>query len=385
MCDYVSQAVSRRGFLQRAGALGAAAGIGGMGQIVDAPAATRSGTRLALLGTAGGPGWMTPERSGISSAVLVADAVYLVDCGEGFGPRLMQVLDSPRVTLAAVRALFVTHLHSDHTIDYVNLPVVGMWNGRNDPSRKLRVFGPGERGGLTPVFPPSRTIPALVNPQDPTPGITRMTEYIYKAYATDLNDRLRDSGGTDPRSVLVPSDIELPAGVPWPVDANPMPTVDPFPIFEDDRVRVTATLVNHAPVFPSFAFRFDTDDGSLTFSGDTAPCDNLVTLATGTDVLVHEVIDADWVNAQLPPPRTPEDEALVGHLLGSHTTIEQVGPVAERAGAHTLVLNHFVPANNPRRRWMAARRGFSGRLIVGEDLLQLGVRQSDSTSPSRTA
>jgi len=152
-----------------------------------------------------------------------------------------------------------------------------------------------------------------------------------------------------------------------------MPPVDPFPVYEDDLVRVTATLVNHAPVFPSFGFRFDTEDGSITISGDTAPSDNLVRLAQGTDILVHECIDAAWVNARFPEPRTPAIEGLVQHLLGSHTSIEQVGPVGDRAGAGTLVLTHLVPANNPVATWQKAQAGFSRRLVVGEDLLRLGV------------
>jgi ribonuclease BN (tRNA processing enzyme) len=405
MCEYVGQAMahalSRRGFLQRAGVVGAAAGVAGIAPVasasargpthsgsprqrLDKAAAKRFRTRLVLLGTAGGPSWFTPARKGIASAVVVGDAVYLVDCGDGLGPRLFEALDAtPRQTLAPVRATFVTHLHSDHTIDYPDLPVLGMWNGLTDPARKLHVFGPGNRGALPPVFPPTRPTPPVISPEDPTPGIEGMTDYILKAWATDLNDRLRDSGGTDPRSVLVVKDIDLPAGVSGPVDTNPMPPVAPFLVFEDDNVKVTATLVNHAPVFPSFGFRFDTADGSITFSGDTAPSDNLVKLAEDTDILVHEVIDADWVNAIFPPPRTPEVEGLVAHLIGSHTTIEQVGPVAERAGARKLVLNHFVPADNPPERWAAAKRGFSGRLIVGEDLQHIGVGKARRAKKAR--
>jgi ribonuclease BN (tRNA processing enzyme) len=200
-----------------------------------------------------------------------------------------------------------------------------------------------------------------------------MTDYIYKAYATDLNDRLRDGASPDPRTILSPQDIPLPAGVTGPVDQNPMPDVAPFPVYEDARVRVTGTLVNHAPVFPTFAFRFDTDDGSITFSGDTARSENLIRLAQGTDVLVHEVIDVAWVESLFPAPRTPITEALFNHLTGSHTSIEQVGPIAEEAGARTLVLNHLVPADNPVKRWRKAAAGFSGRLLVGEDLMQVGV------------
>lgn len=391
MCEYVghamARAVSRRGFLQRAGAVGVAAGVAGLGgpaatalaggpppPPTDKATAKRHRTRLALLGTAGGPAWYQAERKGISSAVIVGEDVYLVDFGEGMGLRLFEAIDAaPGQTFAPVRAAFLTHLHSDHTIDYPDLPVLGIWNGLRGRTSKLQVLGPGNRGGLPPVFPPTRPTPPVISPDDPTPGIEGMTGYIINAWANDLNDRVRDSGAPDPRSVLAVTDIPLPPGITGPVDTNPMPPVEPFVVYEDDNVRVTATLVNHAPVFPSFGFRFDTDDGSITFSGDTAPSENLVRLARNTDILVHEIIDEAWVDARFPEPRTSEDEALAAHLLGSHTTIAQMGPLAERTGAKTLVLNHFVPNNNPRERWAAARKGFSGRFVVGEDLMQLGV------------
>jgi ribonuclease BN (tRNA processing enzyme) len=333
-------------------------------------------TRLVLLGTAGGPS-VYPDRAGISSALVVEDAVYLVDCGHSTPQRFVQAgLGTPsrpgNRAFEGLRCIFLTHLHSDHTVEYPAFQITGMWNGLDDPSKPVDVLGPGERGGLPPVFG-NRPAPPVVAPQDPTPGTERMTAYLRQAFATDLNDRIRSSGGVDPASVFRVHDIPLPAGVPVPVDANPMPPVAPFAVFEDERVKVTATIVNHAPVFPSFAFRFNTDDGSVTFSGDTAPSDNLVALATGTDILVHEVIDRAWVEALFPEPRTPAAQATVGHLLESHTTIEDVGPVAERAGARRLVLTHLAPENNPDSRWMQAQRGFSGKLVVGRDLLELGV------------
>jgi ribonuclease BN (tRNA processing enzyme) len=343
-----------------------------------APAAAgpEARTRLVLLGTAGGPS-VHPDRAGVSSALVVQDAVYLVDCGHGAPRRFAQAgLGTPsrpgNRAFEGLRGIFLTHLHSDHTVEFPALHLTGMWNGLDDPSRPVHVVGPGDRGGLPPVFGDGPA-PPVVAPCDPTPGTARMTSHLRSAFATDLNDRIRSSGGVDPSDVFLARDIALPAGVPVPVDANPMPPVAPFAVFEDDRVRVTATIVDHAPVFPSFAFRFDTEDGSVTFSGDTAPSENLVRLARGTDVLVHEVIDRAWVQALFPPPRTPDAEATVAHLLGSHTAIEDVGPVAERAGAGRLVLNHLAPAGNPEARWLAAQRGYSGELVVGRDLLQIAV------------
>jgi ribonuclease BN (tRNA processing enzyme) len=391
VCEVIGQAMqhamSRRALLRSTG-VAAAAGVAlGGGGTAAAGATTPPGaptrgdgprhrTRLVLLGTAGGPS-VYPDRSGIASAVAVEDAVYLVDCGHSVQTRFVQAgLATPtrpgNRAFEGLQAIFLTHLHSDHTVEYPAFRITGMWNGLDNPARPVQVHGPGDRGGLPPVFgnaPP----PPVVNPQDPTPGTVKMTAYLDQAYATDLNDRLRSSGGADPRRVFQVHDIALPASVPVPVDTNPMPPVAPFAIFEDARVRVTATLVNHAPVFPSFAFRFDTDDGSITFSGDTAPSENLIQLAQGTDVLVHEAIDRAWVEGLFPPPRTPATEALVEHLLESHTTIEDLGQVAERAHAKMTVLSHIVPVTNPESRWLEAQRGYSGKLLVGRDLMQIGV------------
>jgi ribonuclease BN (tRNA processing enzyme) len=144
-------------------------------------------------------------------------------------------------------------------------------------------------------------------------------------------------------------------------------------VYEDENVTVRAILVLHPPTFPSFAYRFDSADGSIVFSGDTTVSQNLIKLARGADILVHEVIDREWVESRFEPPMDSFEQAAVNHLLSSHTTIEQVGEVAERAGVGTLVLNHLVPADNPVGRWLEAKRGFSGRLVVGEDLMQLGL------------
>jgi ribonuclease BN (tRNA processing enzyme) len=223
----------------------------------------------------------------------------------------------------------------------------------------------------------------VIAPANPTPGTVEMTELLYQAFATDLNDRLRDSGAPDPHTRWEPHDIPLPAGANDPT-RHPPPRVAPFGVYEDDRLRVTATLVDHGQVVPTFGFRFDTDDGSVVFSGDTAPSENLIELAQGTDILVHEVIDRAYVQALFgQPPFTPEVQAIVDHLLGAHTTIEDVGKVAERAGARTLVLNHFVPANNPPERWLGAQQGFSGQLVVGEDLMQIGVKHRTRARATR--
>ena len=105
---------------------------------------------------------------------------------------------------------------------------------------------------------------------------------------------------------------------------------------EDDRVKVTAILVPQGPVFPAFAFRFDTDAGSVAFSGDTWLSENVVRLARGADIFVHEAIDLEG-------PR-PIASRVMDHVRKSHTSVADVGGVAERAGVGALVLGRLAQA-----------------------------------------
>jgi ribonuclease BN (tRNA processing enzyme) len=393
----VQQALTRRGFIHGSapGAsliapmmCSAVAGDGSMDTRTrlaqSSGDAGSSRTRLILLGTAGGPVWWpNSNQSGISSAVAVGDAYYLVDCGEGVGRRLQQAVSpasSRTVMSASLRALFITHLHSDHIIDYANLLLFGLFAGLDRPSPPLKVFGPGRRGQMAPIFslPGSPTpIAPVINPNNPTPGTKAMTSYLFQAFATDLNDRMRDNGKRSLEQLVEVHDIDIPAlaGFKSP-NETPSPPMEPFKLFEDDRVRVSATLVDHAPVWPAFAYRVDTDDGSIVFSGDTARNENLIKLAKGADILVHEVIVTSWINLLFPPPRSVADEGMMQHLLNAHTQVEEVGGIAEEAGVKKLVLSHIVPGNATREQLLPAGKGFSGELVIGRDLMQIGVGQA---------
>jgi ribonuclease BN (tRNA processing enzyme) len=331
-------------------------------------------TRLVLLGTAGGPAWYG-HREGIGSAVAVDGDVYVVDCGEGVGQQYRRAGFAPfegRRTLRGLRAIFLTHLHSDHCVDYVNLWLFGWYNGLAWNPRVVHAYGPGNRGSLPPLFGPEPA-PPVQSPDNPGPGTVEMTRHLLQAYAADVNDRMRDDRKPPLETRLQAHDIPLPPAIVANANVDPAPDMDPIEVYEDQNVEVRAILVPHAPMFPSFAYRFDTPDGSIVFSGDTTVSPNLIKLARGAEVLVHEVIDRAWAEARFELPLDPAQEAAVNHLVSAHTTIEEVGGVAERAGVETLVLNHLVPADNPRERWLEAQQGFSGRFVVGEDLMQIGL------------
>ncbi|MDD1719669.1 MAG: MBL fold metallo-hydrolase, partial [Methanoregulaceae archaeon] len=316
--------------------------------ILDFPGFTAVGrdspyhTRLVLLGTAGGVTWYPDvDRAFASSALVVGDTVYLVDLGQGSAARLAEAfntgdlaraaeLGTPGISLpgflAHTRALFITHLHMDHTADYPSLLLIGPGAGLGtaiDPATgkaiasPLQVFGPASRGRLeadrtgytkrngTIVYVDSAN-PAL---EIPTPGIRQLTCSTYEAFAQSINEMTLDNGLGDFTKLVevheiggsAPGDIPIPVGVPDPNNET-CPAMDPFEVYRDANVRVTAILVDHHQAFPAFAYRFDTADGSVVFSGDTGndTNGNLERLADGADILVHEVIDPVWVDAMLP-------------------------------------------------------------------------------------
>lgn len=142
---------------------------------------------------------------------------------------------------------------------------------------------------------------------------------------------------------------------------------------QDANVKVTSAIVNHPPIAPAFAYRFDCPDRSIVISGDTTPSDALVELARDADVLVHEVMHVPSIEQLIAAESNAK--TLREHLLASHTTTEQVGRIATRARVKTLVLSHFVPGGFPfvpDEIWAAdVRRHFTGRIVVGKDLLEI--------------
>jgi Metal-dependent hydrolases of the beta-lactamase superfamily III len=179
-------------------------------------------------------GGRTATGKVISSALVVGDAVYVVDCGDGVGKRYKQAELGPINTVSGMtgmenlRGIFLTHLHSDHTIDYFNLFLYGWYDGLTGVKQPVQIYGPGRRGQMEPIFnipgQPASAPPPIVNPENPTPGTVDMTNYLYQAYALDINDRLRDAHRPDLRTLMQVHDIAIP-----PVMASEAPTRRRFP------------------------------------------------------------------------------------------------------------------------------------------------------------
>lgn len=384
---------SRRVLLQSGIGAASLAGLAGLGLAFAGPATAEPAkhsrrvdarTRALLVGTAGGPIWRQADGlRGICTVVEVAGARYLVDSGHssaaglwgagGVGPR------DGMNDLSAYRAGFLTHLHSDHTTDLGNFLVQGfIAGGLGSVDAPFTLYGPGDRGHLPHAFPPGRPVDGPFNPSNPTPGTKSMVRSLLEAYATDINDRMYDAGSPRIDKVTTAVDIELPQGISPNFDGPP-PSMDPFTIFEDDLVRVTATLVDHGQVIPAYAFRFDSDDGSIVISGDTTLNDNLLRMADGCDLLLHEIIDYDSVNASIEALDVPEEvkEAFRNHMFGAHTTEKQLTQLVKDIKIGTLALHHLVPGAIGEQAWhrVAQRIGHGSRteVIAGLDNMVLGI------------
>ena len=370
--------------LRRVEHAGAPAVLGGP---TRAPFRSDANERLILLGTAGASN-PKATRAGYSNAIVVGAATYLVDCGEGVHRQAwrsgisMHPERKPKGG-STVRSIFFTHLHSDHVIDYINL-LLGFW-----PTERVDVFGPGEAGLPIAAFPPDRVVPLLF-PDAPTPGIRLLTQKLFEAFAYNINVRIADEARSDlTANIFVHEigvahddyrpDIDLgvvASGASMTAAAPPMEPVEIYPL-DENGVKVTAILVQHAPVFPAFAYRFDTPSGSAVFSGDTGPCDNVVRLARGADYLVHEVIDLDFVSHRV--AKLPNRDNIINHLTESHTSPEDAGRIAARAGVKTLVLSHLVPGDSEIAEddWEArAKTTFEGNVVCGVDLDQFAISSS---------
>jgi ribonuclease BN (tRNA processing enzyme) len=349
------------------------------------PRRADTGTRLVLLGTGGG-GNPKFSRCGFANAVVVDDAVYVVDCGEGVHCQLWRAGLTVNPVFApgrpSVRALFVTHLHADHIMDLANL-FQGSW-----PPPTIDVYGPTPAGLPIAEFPPGASRP-LAFPDDPTPGMRATVGHLMRSFAYNINLRIADEGRINVADSLrvheigvggdgcVP-DIDLGVLGDGSSPAAAAPSMEPVVIYpEDDHgVRVSATLVQHAPLFPAFGFRFDTPQGSVVFSGDTGPCENVVRLARGVDVLVHEVIEVDRLMERV--SRLPNRDAVRNHLAGAHSSPEQVGAIATQAGVPTLVLSHLVPGDLEPTvdAWEArVRPHFDGGVVCGVDLDEFALNR----------
>lgn len=290
--------------------------------LVPAPAlawqtpAPAPGTRVVLLGT-GTPN-ADPDRWGPASAVVVNGQSYIVDCGVGVVRRAAAAArqDSiPALRPRNLRRVFITHLHSDHTLGCPDLLLSPWVLDRDAP---LQVWGPE--------------------------GTARMFHHITEAYREDIAMRIY---GLEPRDAVgYRSEVH---------------EIQPGLVYQDENVKVTAFLVHHGTWPNAFGFRFQTADRVIVFSGDTAPTDAVVEACNGCDVLVHEVISAAGLTHRSP--------AWQAYHHAFHTTTIELADIARRAHPALLLLNHQLFSGVTDAQLVKEITDhYQGRVISGKDL-----------------
>ena len=274
--------------------------------------------KVTLLGT-GNP---RPSMSRFGPSILVeaGKQKLIFDCGRGATQRLYQL----NIPFTDITGLFLTHLHSDHTVGIPDLWLTGWVMGRDTP---LPVWGPK--------------------------GTTAMMKHLRQAYAFDIHIR-RDVDTKLPRAGVEVIARDITQGI----------------VYENAGVKVTAFLVDHAEIKPAFGYRIDYDGHSVTLSGDTRPSDNLVRFAQGTDVLIHEVIEVSTYGNLNKSDTSEQARKIIGH----HTTAEQAGIIFTRVKPKLAVYSHIVPSQASSSELVTqTRKTYSGPLEVGEDLMNIDI------------
>lgn len=305
-----SPEVTRRGFIASAATALCLAASARAG----APA-----NRVILLGTKGGP-TPSPYRAPASVLVIAEGQPYLVDCPNGVAGQLAKA----GVRLPELTQIFVTHDHSDHVIDVGTLAVLA--------------WGAGLKHAMTFHGPPP---------------LKQIVDNSIAASQFDIKVRMREEGRA-PLKPLIRVHEHNRGGR----------------VYDDTRVTVIAALVDHYTVKPAFAYRFETASRSIVISGDTTYDEKVIALARGADLLIHEAMYVPALD-QLAGENAPR---LRDHLLRSHSSTEQVGLVAARAGVKKLVLSHLVPAlpTISDEMWLeGVRKHYRGEAVVGRDLMEV--------------
>lgn len=285
----------------------------------QAPAAARAlpdTTTVILLGT--GTPVTIARAQGPATAVVAGGRLFVFDAGPG----VMRQIEAAGLPYrrGPVTALFLTHLHSDHTLGYPDLIFSSWVMGRRDP---LRVIGP--------------------------PGTKRMTKLLLEAWREDIDVRTRG----------------LERGVPggWAVDVR---ETKGGVVYDSAGVTIRAFRVPHGNWEWSFGYRIEAPGKSIVISGDTAPCTAVEEAARGVDVLVHEC----YPEVRLKPEDRPGGDEWPKYMRAFHTSDRELGALAARAKPRLLVLSHVVRMGGTDEELLAGVRagGYAGDVVIARDL-----------------
>ena len=284
-----------------------------------APRKAAGKSQIIFLGT-GNPR-PTPDREGPSVAIVVNGTAYLIDAGTGVVRRAeaaasktgVQALRAPNL-----RFVFVTHLHSDHTIGLPDLITTPWIMGRTQP---LELYGP--------------------------PGISNMARHIREAYKEDNNVRIKGlEHGNETGSEVNVYDVK------------------PGRIYSDSNVTVTAFPVKHGSWKNAYGYRFEAPDRVIVIGGDASPSESIAENCNGCDVLIHEVY------TQLGYAKS--DTAWQKYITSFHTSTRELADLAVKAKPKTLILYHQMyfggAGDNEMVMLREIRSGYKGRVVSAHDL-----------------
>ncbi|MEM6973759.1 MAG: MBL fold metallo-hydrolase [Pseudomonadota bacterium] len=266
--------------------------------------------RVTLLGT--GCPRACRERGGAATLVETPGAAVLIDCGSG----VAQALVEHGTPGAALDALLVTHLHSDHLVDFYQLVISSWHQGRERPWE---------------IHCPATVLPFIKGTMDLWQG------------ERDLRIAWEERGDID--------GLEVATHV-----------LAPRAEIEIGDLTITTVEVDHAPVEPAFGFVFRSGSHSAVVSGDTRPCPALIEAGRGCDLLVHEVILHGVMKIG------QNRRYSLSNVADYHTASADVGGVAQEMEAAALALTHFVPPTFDREELLSeVAEDYDGPVFVGED------------------
>lgn len=289
---------------------------------------------FTTLGTGGGPG-LSPVRAQPAHLLMAGEIPVLIDCGEGAMTQLRRV----GVEFRTVDHIVLTHHHFDHIGSLFACIGLNMMVHRRTP---LTIYGP--------------------------PGTQQIVQGLFEACSVPQETGF---GATDRQ-------------LPKPQDFVSVREFTPSDTIELPGLRITSCENTHyrpereagQPGHLSLALRFDLDDRSVVFTGDTGTCGAVEDLARDVDLLVGEMVDAELVLARVRKmnPDAPQEhvDRIGQHMFQHHLTAEQLGEMAERAGARKLVAVHFTPGSvlpeNADEYLARVKTRYSGEVHLAEDL-----------------
>ena len=263
-----------------------------------------AGPTFTVLGSNSGPG-PNPTRAQPANLVQYGSQKILVDVGDGASGQLGKA----GVGLGQIDTVIISHLHFDHTGGLFAFLGQRYQLLQDQP---LSIYGPRGTRAL---------VASLVA------GIDASIE--------GPNDMRAFAPGDPDASITV---VELDDGATFDVDG--------IHVIAVKNSHFSATRNGDDPHFASLSFRFETPERSIVYTGDTGPSPAVEALAKNVDLLISEIMDPDILmqqtRAALPSAPQAQLDRIDAHFRRQHLSPENVGLMASRSGARSLVLTHIA-------------------------------------------